>query len=325
MKSETFLEFRRFCVLCNAAFDRPDPKSPPKAVDAAAKLELQRAGGKEKCKRRQIEFHKMRERMTKSKQNSTEIQRWVSTVGNAMGFHSIPRSPLLAAASDQGLRATLLLLALTFLVGQQLVDASKIAYKKPLYGKLSHFKDRRVKQRTTSGPTLGTTQEADWPAPVEFIINSSTAKALPQEEQLESSTGSSSSTSVHPASTSTSTSTATAIIGSSTPRPEQEELEHEEHQEPELGSSSTTSTPGSLDNTLPSPPTPAGADPQQPVPCTCGVFLTSQIKNGLPETPLIHNEMDRMYPCNAIGRKQCQTKCLETVSRNRRAQSIVQC
>ncbi|TDG42691.1 hypothetical protein AWZ03_010889 [Drosophila navojoa] len=214
--------------------------------------------------------------------------------------------------SDQGLRATLLLLALTFLVGQQLVDASKIAYKKPLYGKLSHFKDRRVKQRTTSSPTLGTTQEADWPAPVEFIINSSTAKALPQEEQLESSTGSSSTTttSVQPFATST----ATSIIGSSTPHPEQEELEHDElQQESELGSSSTTSTPGSLDNTLPSPPTPAGADPQQPVPCTCGVFLTSQIKNGLPETPLIHNEMDRMYPCNAIGRKQCQTKCLETI------------
>ncbi|XP_017870733.1 PREDICTED: follicle cell protein 3C-1 [Drosophila arizonae] len=208
--------------------------------------------------------------------------------------------------SDQGLRRTLLLLALTFLVGQQLVGASKIAYKKPLYGKMSHFKDRRVKQRTTSSPTTqGTTQEADWPAPVEFIINSSTAKALPQEEQLESSTGSSS-TIAHPSSTST----AASIIGSSTPHPEQEELEQEDlQQEPELGSS----TPGSLDNTLPSPPTPAGADPQQPVPCTCGVFLTSQIKNGLPETPLIHNEMDRMYPCNAIGRKQCQTKCLETI------------
>ncbi|XP_023174060.2 follicle cell protein 3C-1 [Drosophila hydei] len=202
-------------------------------------------------------------------------------------------------ASNQGLRSMLLLAALMILVAQQLVAASKIAYKKPLHGKLSHFKDRRFRPRTTSSPAVSSTEPADWPAPVEFIINSSTPKALPKEELVESSTSSSC------------TSTPTLE------QQRQEELE-ELQLEPEMGveadSSSTTTTPSSMDNTLASPPTPAVVEQQQqPVPCTCGVFLTSQIKNGLPETPLIHNEMDRMYPCNAIGRKQCQTKCLEAI------------
>uniref|UniRef100_A0A034WRT4 Follicle cell protein 3C-1 n=1 Tax=Bactrocera dorsalis TaxID=27457 RepID=A0A034WRT4_BACDO len=53
------------------------------------------------------------------------------------------------------------------------------------------------------------------------------------------------------------------------------------------------------------------------VPCTCGVFLASQIKRGTNEqpegAPVITNELDRTFACNAVGQKQCQTKCLETI------------
>ncbi|XP_054731041.1 uncharacterized protein LOC129239525 [Anastrepha obliqua] len=56
---------------------------------------------------------------------------------------------------------------------------------------------------------------------------------------------------------------------------------------------------------------------ERPVPCTCGVFLASQIKRGAKEppegTPVITNELDRTFPCNQIGQKQCQTKCLEAI------------
>lgn len=56
----------------------------------------------------------------------------------------------------------------------------------------------------------------------------------------------------------------------------------------------------------------------RPIPCTCGIFLTSQIKRGSNEqpegAPVITNELDRTFACNAVGQKQCQTKCLETVS-----------
>ncbi|XP_036318240.1 follicle cell protein 3C-1 [Rhagoletis pomonella] len=55
----------------------------------------------------------------------------------------------------------------------------------------------------------------------------------------------------------------------------------------------------------------------RPVPCTCGVFLTSQIKRSSKEqpegAPVITNELDRTFPCNAVGQKQCQTKCLESI------------
>ncbi|KAH8300898.1 hypothetical protein KR044_003687, partial [Drosophila immigrans] len=176
--------------------------------------------------------------------------------------------------------------------------ASKIAYKKPIYGKTGYVKDRRYKLRTTSSPD--TTTEDDWPVPVEFIINS-TPRTSTAATKSTTETSSSSST-PSPATRTTDLPGSTRAVASSTD-----------------SSSSTSTTESGLDNTLPSPPTPgavvAAAVPpsNQPVPCTCGVFLSSQIKNGLPETPLIHNEMDRMYPCNAIGRKQCQTKCLEAI------------
>ncbi|XP_054088134.1 uncharacterized protein LOC105212010 [Zeugodacus cucurbitae] len=53
------------------------------------------------------------------------------------------------------------------------------------------------------------------------------------------------------------------------------------------------------------------------IPCTCGIFLASQIKRGSNEqpegAPVITNELDRTFACNAVGQKQCQTKCLETI------------
>ncbi|KAH8386542.1 hypothetical protein KR093_001188 [Drosophila rubida] len=189
---------------------------------------------------------------------------------------------------------TVLLLLLAAIAWEQLAAASKIAYKKQIYGKTSYVKDRRFRLRTTSSPD---TSEDDWPAPVEFIINSSPRTSTSAARATMESSSSSSTPS--PVMHTTDMPGSTRAVATST------------------DSSSTSTTESGLDNTLPSPPTPGATVPQptvnQPVPCTCGVFLSSQIKNGLPDAPLIHNEMDRMYPCNAIGRKQCQTKCLEAI------------
>lgn len=195
------------------------------------------------------------------------------------------------------------MLLLAVVAWEQLVAGSKIAYKKPLHGKLSYVKEQRFRQRTTNSPATSSTG----PAPVEFIINStprstSTESLLKLQTEAETQTEAATQTQAEPESS------GSGSLSSTTPSSNTElELESE------LEAGSSSSTPASLDNTLPLPPTP-GDQLNQPVPCTCGVFLSSQIQNGLPETPLIHNEMDRMYPCNAIGRKQCQTKCLEAVS-----------
>ncbi|XP_062141423.1 follicle cell protein 3C-1 [Drosophila sulfurigaster albostrigata] len=194
---------------------------------------------------------------------------------------------------------TVLLVLLAAIALEQHVAASKFAYKKPIYGKTSYVKDRRYKMRTTSSPD---TTEDDWPAPVEFIINSTPRSTGTSRSTTESSISSTPS----PATSTTEMPGSTRTVATSTDSTSS------------CSSSSTSTTESGLDNTLPSPPTPgaivAAAVPlNQPVPCTCGVFLSSQIKNGLPDTPLIHNEMDRMYPCNAIGHKQCQTKCLEAI------------
>lgn len=51
--------------------------------------------------------------------------------------------------------------------------------------------------------------------------------------------------------------------------------------------------------------------------CTCGIFLNSQFTKGSKDPPkgepVISNILDRNFPCNPIGQKQCQTKCLEQV------------
>ncbi|XP_018798557.1 PREDICTED: uncharacterized protein LOC108974909 [Bactrocera latifrons] len=65
------------------------------------------------------------------------------------------------------------------------------------------------------------------------------------------------------------------------------------------------------------PATTTTTEHNRAVPCTCGVFLASQIKRGTNEqpegAPVISNELDRTFACNAVGQKQCQTKCLETI------------
>ncbi|XP_055914872.1 follicle cell protein 3C-1 [Eupeodes corollae] len=71
----------------------------------------------------------------------------------------------------------------------------------------------------------------------------------------------------------------------------------------------TTSKP----NSLPSEVKPANTT----TPCTCGVFLTNQFVKGSDEQPkgdpAMIQEVNKVFPCNVIGQKQCQTKCLESI------------
>ncbi|BFG00432.1 follicle cell protein 3C-1 [Drosophila madeirensis] len=193
------------------------------------------------------------------------------------------------------------------------LEASKIAYKKPLYGKSNYIKDKRMRSKPVALPTttIAPTTDAALPATVEFII---VTTARPELNGTTETIRSSSST------TTTEAFSSEACGSSTTPTPAAAAT-----------TTATTTTSNGLDNTLPSPPTPEPATAtatatatalapatssnldNHPVPCTCGVFLSSQMHRGLHEAPLIHQELDRMYPCNAIGRKQCQTKCLEAI------------
>ena len=51
--------------------------------------------------------------------------------------------------------------------------------------------------------------------------------------------------------------------------------------------------------------------------CICGIFLSSQFVKGSSAPPkgepVISNTLDKKFVCNPIGRRQCQTKCLEQV------------
>ncbi|KAH8409107.1 hypothetical protein KR009_007573, partial [Drosophila setifemur] len=191
------------------------------------------------------------------------------------------------------------------------LEASKIAYKKPLFGKGNFIKEKRVRSKgskveTTTMSTTSTTEEF-WPAPVEFVI------VTTPKTELESSSEWANRSSTTPE-TVTTGSVQIREGGSSgsgevaAPPPTAGEVSTDSATDPII---STTPSSG-LVNTLPSPPIPVVQD-NYPVPCTCGVFLSSQIPNGLPTAPLIHQELDRMFPCNAIGQKQCQTKCLEAI------------
>lgn len=55
----------------------------------------------------------------------------------------------------------------------------------------------------------------------------------------------------------------------------------------------------------------------KPVPCTCGIFLSGQFKKGSKEqpkgVPVLTQEMDTPCMNNAMGNRQCTTKCLEMV------------
>uniref|UniRef100_A0A1B0A9Y1 Follicle cell protein 3C-1 n=1 Tax=Glossina pallidipes TaxID=7398 RepID=A0A1B0A9Y1_GLOPL len=51
------------------------------------------------------------------------------------------------------------------------------------------------------------------------------------------------------------------------------------------------------------------------VPCTCGIFLGSQLKsqNITNKSALIISELNRFYNCDTRGQMRCQTNCLEQI------------
>ncbi|CAH1137754.1 unnamed protein product, partial [Phyllotreta striolata] len=55
----------------------------------------------------------------------------------------------------------------------------------------------------------------------------------------------------------------------------------------------------------------------EPVPCTCGVFLSGQFKKGSKKQPkglpVLTQEMDTPFMNNAVGNRQCTNKCLELI------------
>lgn len=55
----------------------------------------------------------------------------------------------------------------------------------------------------------------------------------------------------------------------------------------------------------------------EPVPCTCGVFLSGQFKKGSKDqpkgSPVLTQEMDNAFMNNSVGNRQCTNKCLEMV------------
>ena len=57
--------------------------------------------------------------------------------------------------------------------------------------------------------------------------------------------------------------------------------------------------------------------PDELVPCTCGVFLSGQFIRGSADPPkgnaaLMH-ELEDKFPCTLLGNKQCTNKCLDIV------------
>ncbi|XP_017112678.1 follicle cell protein 3C-1 [Drosophila elegans] len=181
------------------------------------------------------------------------------------------------------------------------LEASKIVYKKPLYGNGNTLKEKRLRSKglKPETTTIGSTTEADWLTAVEFVIVTTPRNDLETSSELNNNNASTTESIVGDVATKTVVENSTTLA------------------EPSPIPLMTTTTSSSLASTIPSPPTPGSAvipqQDNQPVPCTCGVFLSSQIPNGLPTKPLIHQELDQMFPCNAIGRKQCQTKCLEAI------------
>ncbi|XP_018579805.1 follicle cell protein 3C-1 [Anoplophora glabripennis] len=59
---------------------------------------------------------------------------------------------------------------------------------------------------------------------------------------------------------------------------------------------------------------------KDPVPCTCGVFLSGQFKKGSKDqpkgVPVLTQEMDTPFFNNAVGNRQCVNKCLELIIRH---------
>ncbi|KAJ8944892.1 hypothetical protein NQ314_009348 [Rhamnusium bicolor] len=56
---------------------------------------------------------------------------------------------------------------------------------------------------------------------------------------------------------------------------------------------------------------------KDPIPCTCGVFLSGQFKKGSKDqpkgVPVLTQEMDTPFLNNTVGNRQCVNKCLELI------------
>lgn len=63
----------------------------------------------------------------------------------------------------------------------------------------------------------------------------------------------------------------------------------------------------------------APPEPQERIPCSCGIFLNGQFRRGSPEqpkgNPALLQELNDPFACSAMGEKQCMNKCLETVGK----------
>ncbi|KAI5738009.1 hypothetical protein M8J77_001820 [Diaphorina citri] len=55
----------------------------------------------------------------------------------------------------------------------------------------------------------------------------------------------------------------------------------------------------------------------EPVPCTCGIFMSGQFHKASKAPPkgnaVIMSEMEETFPCTPVGNKQCTNKCLGMV------------
>ncbi|XP_034239241.1 follicle cell protein 3C-1 [Thrips palmi] len=65
----------------------------------------------------------------------------------------------------------------------------------------------------------------------------------------------------------------------------------------------------------------------EPIPCTCGIFLTSQFKAaGQPTgTPAISHEFNRATPNTAAGIRQCTTACVDMIVKHLPNSSAIMC
>ncbi|XP_037938278.1 follicle cell protein 3C-1 [Teleopsis dalmanni] len=216
---------------------------------------------------------------------------------------------------------------------------TKIAYKKPIYGKTNIIKEKRIKAKVEEPKTttykanvitatkLSTEQLEVTTLPYAVATNLTTATAHIQTVPNLEATGPTLTTEA-PSSTAVVDTTeqrgTTEQIGITTQKEmpaittakhffgsqnqdSVQSLEKTSESAATASSTSRTSTSTSTSTT----------ENNRIVPCTCGIFLSSQIKQGSSEKPTgkpaISNELDRNYPCNAIGQKQCQTKCLENI------------
>ncbi|XP_057663974.1 uncharacterized protein LOC130898588 [Diorhabda carinulata] len=68
---------------------------------------------------------------------------------------------------------------------------------------------------------------------------------------------------------------------------------------------------------------------KDPVPCTCGVFLSGQFKKGSKKQPkglpVLTQEMDTPFMNNAVGNRQCTNKCLELIIKHLPKSSEIIC